>query len=48
VQLALLPFGERALRHFLYLERPEGMSLQDAAGFEARAVGSTAAMIDDD
>lgn len=33
VQLALLPFGERALRHFLYLERPEGMDLEDASGF---------------
>ncbi len=27
VQLALVPFGERALRHFLYLERPEGTEL---------------------
>ncbi|HVH64471.1 MAG TPA: ferritin-like domain-containing protein, partial [Candidatus Acidoferrum sp.] len=33
VQVALLPFGERALRHFIFLERPEGMSLQDAEGF---------------
>ncbi|MDQ1391728.1 MAG: hypothetical protein QOF30_705 [Acidimicrobiaceae bacterium] len=33
VQIALLPFGERALRHFMYLERPEGMSLADAEGF---------------
>jgi hypothetical protein len=33
VQLDLLPFGERALRHFLYLERPEGMERQDAEGF---------------
>ncbi len=33
VQLDLLPFGERALRHFLYLERPEGMERQDADGF---------------
>jgi Ferritin-like len=33
LQLDLLPFGERALRHFLYLERPEGMELQDAEGF---------------
>ena len=32
VQLALVPFGERALRHFLYLERPEGMELRDAEG----------------
>jgi hypothetical protein len=34
VQLALVPFGERALRHFLYLERPEGMELDDADGFD--------------
>ena len=33
VQLALVPFGERALRHFLYLERPEGTELADADGF---------------
>ncbi|MGH9117728.1 MAG: ferritin-like domain-containing protein [Acidimicrobiales bacterium] len=26
-------FGERALRHFLFLERPEGMELEDAEGF---------------
>src|SRR5215469_1248493 len=35
VQIALVPFGERALRHFIYLERPEGMALDDAAGFTA-------------
>jgi Ferritin-like len=33
VEIALLPFGERALRHFVFLERPEGMSLRDAEGF---------------
>jgi len=33
IQLDLLPFGEQALRHFLYLERPEGMQRQDAEGF---------------
>jgi Ferritin-like len=37
VQIALLPFGERALRHFMYLERPEGMTLADAGGFAAVA-----------
>jgi hypothetical protein len=36
VQIALLPFGERALRHFVYLERPEGMTLEDAEGFAAQ------------
>ncbi|HKF33324.1 MAG TPA: ferritin-like domain-containing protein [Jatrophihabitantaceae bacterium] len=35
VQIALVPFGERALRHFIYLERPEAMALDDAAGFAA-------------
>ncbi len=34
VQLALVPFGERALRHFLFLERPEGMEMEDAEGFD--------------
>jgi hypothetical protein len=33
VQIALVPFGERALRHFMFLERPEGMALEDAEGF---------------
>src|SRR5215469_1217520 len=33
VQLALLPFDEPALLHFLYLERPEGMERTDAPGF---------------
>ncbi len=30
MQMVLLPFGEQALRHFLYLERPEGMPMRDA------------------
>jgi hypothetical protein len=33
VQFDLLPFGEAALTHFLYLERPEGMERTDAEGF---------------
>lgn len=33
LQLDLLPFGGQALRQFLYLERPEGMELQQAEGF---------------
>ena len=33
IQLDLQPFGEQALLHFLYLERPEGMERQDARGF---------------
>jgi CDGSH-type Zn-finger protein/truncated hemoglobin YjbI len=35
VQLALIPFGEQALRHFMFLERPEGMDLGDADGLAA-------------
>ncbi len=35
VHLALLPFGEQALRHFMFLERPEGMDLRDADGLAA-------------
>lgn len=35
VRLELLPFGEQALRHFLYLERPEGMDIDDAEGLAA-------------
>lgn len=34
VQFRLLPFGEAALRHFVFLERPEGMELDDGEGFE--------------
>jgi CDGSH-type Zn-finger protein/truncated hemoglobin YjbI len=37
VVLTLLPFGEAALRHFMFLERPEGMDLADAPGLEAAA-----------
>jgi hypothetical protein len=33
VQVALVPFGEEALRHFLYLERPDQVDLRDAALF---------------
>jgi hypothetical protein len=33
VQVRLLPFGETALQHFVYLERPEGMEGTDAEGF---------------
>jgi len=35
VHLALLPFGDEALRHFMFLERPEGMDLEDAEGMAA-------------
>ncbi|MBV9204516.1 MAG: CDGSH iron-sulfur domain-containing protein [Actinobacteria bacterium] len=35
VHLALVPFGDEALRHFMFLERPEGMDLADAEGMAA-------------
>jgi Ferritin-like len=35
VNLTLVPFGERALQHFLYLERPEGVALEGAKGIDA-------------
>ena len=34
VQFRLLPFGEAALQHFIYLERPEDVEVTDAPGFE--------------
>ena len=33
VQFALLPFGEDALHHFVYFERPEDVALEDVAAF---------------
>jgi len=35
VQILLLPFGEQALRHFAFLERPEGVEMRDAEGMAA-------------
>ena len=35
VHLGLLRFGEQALRHFMFLERPEGMDINDADGMAA-------------
>jgi CDGSH-type Zn-finger protein/truncated hemoglobin YjbI len=35
VNLTLVPFGEAALQHFMFLERPEGMELEGAAGLDA-------------
>ncbi len=35
VRIELLRFSEPALRHFAFLERPEGMAVDDAEGFEA-------------
>jgi hypothetical protein len=35
VNLTLVPFSEPALRHFMFLERPEGMELKGAKGIDA-------------
>src|ERR1041384_6841869 len=35
VNLTLVPFGEPALQHFMFLERPEGMELEGATGIDA-------------
>ena len=40
VRVALLPFGEQALRHFMFLERPEGMPLSDASDLQPPASAS--------
>jgi hypothetical protein len=37
IQIALLPFSEEALRHFAFLERPEGEPIDDAEAFAAIA-----------
>lgn len=33
VLMSLTPFGEAALDHFMFIERPEGLQLADGAGF---------------
>jgi len=40
VEFSLMPFGEAALRHFLFLERPEGIDLADAAGIVPTGVAA--------
>jgi len=37
VRIELIPFSEPALRHFAFLERPDGMAVEDAEGFAAIA-----------
>jgi CDGSH-type Zn-finger protein/truncated hemoglobin YjbI len=34
VHLTLVPFGEQALQHFIFLERPEGMEYEGAEGLD--------------
>lgn len=35
MQMTLRAFDEKSLDHFIYIERPEGMDIPDAPGFEA-------------
>lgn len=37
IKMALVPFSEAALRHFAFLERPEGVEMADAEEFAALA-----------
>jgi len=48
IQMALLPFGETALRHYAYLERPEGLPLDDAEAFAALDKAVPLAAAEDD
>jgi hypothetical protein len=48
VNLTLVPFGEPALRHFLFLERPEGMDLRGAAGIDAPVHEAVPLLAEDD
>jgi Ferritin-like len=48
VNLTLVPFGEPALQHFMFLERPEGMALEGAAGIDAPVHDAKPLMADGD
>lgn len=48
VTLTLVPFGEPALRHFMFLERPEGMALEGAEGIDAPVHEAVPLIADDD
>lgn len=48
VSLTLVPFGEQALRHFLYLERPEGMAFEGATGIDAPVHEAVPLMAEDE
>jgi hypothetical protein len=48
VNLTLVTFGERALQHFMFLERPEGMALEGATGIDAPVHEAVPLMADGD
>jgi len=37
IRMELLPFSEQSMRHFVFLERPEGMDMDDQDGLAANA-----------
>src|SRR4051794_36990882 len=49
IRMALLPFSEQSIRHFIYLERPEGLDMadQDALAAVEKAVPLPPAKDDD-
>src|SRR5687768_11978320 len=48
VQISLMPISERALRHFAFLERPEGTDITDAEGMAALEEAWRSEEIDED
>jgi hypothetical protein len=48
IRMALLPFNEQALRHFIYLERPEGMDLSDQDAMAAAEKATPLPRADED
>ena len=48
VNLTLVPFGEPALQHFMFLERPEGMEVEGAKGIDAPVHEAVPLMADGD
>jgi len=48
IKMALLPFGETALRHFAFLERPEGLDVADDEAFAALEAAAPLPRADED
>lgn len=48
IRMELLPFGETSLRHFAYLERPEGLDVADDEAFAALEEAVPLPMADED
>ncbi|HEU4674337.1 MAG TPA: ferritin-like domain-containing protein, partial [Candidatus Limnocylindrales bacterium] len=48
IRMALLPFSEPALRHFIYLERPEGLDMADQDALAAVEKAAPLAVASDD